>query len=268
MGSKGAAWGSSARDQVAAWVEAVRTEREPYVRSWLVVEGNGGLRPEDQQAALPIADLVFNAEGVPVAVSARWEGHGFKRHADIRQPLPQEVADTLKAWLDEHPNRNPNSYVWPWRDKAGHVHDGQPQTLRTITEMRKAFMKRHDIRVWITARAMRHFVRTVFVEAEMPPAERCYWQGHTPDLNNMDVQYGGRGVEETLELQRRILPHGPMAVFVRVETTSTKDAYPVELRDIWDRVYAGEMESNEAGEKIRELVRALRKQEASRIVTP
>ena len=101
----------------------------------------------------------------------------------------------------------------------------------------------------------------------MPIVERHYWQGHSPDLTNMDERYGDRPFEESLEIQRSKLPRGPLGIFARLETEGPSQV-PVELRSIWDRVLKGEIDAGEAGDEVMRLVRAMRRGPNVNFVTP
>ena len=247
------------RELVEQWVKAVRNEESAYVRSWLLVEANGGLRPIDQQAELRVEDLVFDPNGLPVAINAEAARHpGFKRPADIRQHLALEVGTALKEWLGQHPGPTQQAFVWPGRDSSRRCRRGTTMTTtRAVVAMRRDFQARHRLQ-WLTSKDFRHFVRTVLNDAGMPVVERHYWQGHSPNLSNMDERYGDRPFEESVEIQRSKLPQGPLGVFVRVERDARSEL-PAELRSIWERVTTGEIDAGEAGDELARLVRTLRR---------
>jgi hypothetical protein len=68
----------------------------------------------------------------------------------------------------------------------------------------------------------------------------------------------------TFKAQRRALPEGVLGTFLRERATS--ESVPAELRDIWLRLLAGDMEADEAAKDLRALVRLQRKQVASNLV--
>lgn len=260
------------KEYVERWVEAARREPDAYERSWLLVELNGGLRPVDQQAELRLEDLVFNVAEEPVGIHAQAADHGFKRDADVRQHLPAEVAGALKDWLKEHPAPSAKAYVWPWRGmKEGlgktHVDANRMLTDRAIERMRRKFAERNRL-PWLTSKDMRHFVRTVLNDSGMKKVERHYWQGHAFNPADMDERYGDKPAEETFEAQRRHLPQGVLGTFLRLGPADD-EGVPSEVREIWSRMVAGELESSEAAEALRGLARAQRQTHAaSDLVTP
>lgn len=185
-------------------MNAIRNEESAYVRSWLLMEANGGLRPIDQQAELRVEDLVFDPNGMPVAIHAEAARHpGFKRPADIRQHLPLEVGTALKEWLGQHPGPTPQAFVWPGRDNLRRCRNGARMTSAgAVVAMRRDFQARGRLQ-WLTSKDMRHFVRTVLNDSGLPTVEWHYWPGHAPNLSDMDERYGDRPFEETIEVQRR-----------------------------------------------------------------
>jgi len=243
------------RESVEPWARAMRAEADSYERSWFFVELNGGLRPIDQQAELRLADLVFNATGDLVGIHAEAANHGFKRDADIRQQLPQEVARALKDWLKDHPAPGANAFVWPWRNCTGRIDPNRMNTDKTIDRMRRNFTKRNRL-AWLTSKDVRHFVRTVLNDSGMPKVERHYWQGHLPNLADMDERYGDRPVEETFEVQRRSLPQGVIGTFLRVDRA--KSDMPLEVEEVWRKIVAGELDSLDAAQALKELARRVR----------
>ena len=254
------------REYVQAWVEAARSEKDPYERSWLLVELNGGLRPIDQGAELRIADLVFNGVGDLIGIHAQSADHpDFKRDADVRQVLAPEAAAALKEWLQGHPKPSSECYVWPWRSKSGRLQIERLSTQQTVDRMRRNFAKRNGL-PWLTSKDLRHFCRTVLNDSGMAKVERHYYQGHKANPTDMDEQYGDRSVEETFEAQRRALPGGVLGTFLRERATG--ESVPAELRDIWSRLLAGEMEADEAAKDLRALVRLQRKQIVSNLAKP
>ena len=130
-------------------------------------------------------------------------------------------------------------------------------TTRAVVAMRRDFQARNRL-PWLTSKDMRHFVRTVLNEVGMPVVERHSWQGHSPNLSNMDERYGDRPFDESVEIQRSKLPQGPLGVFVRVERDARSEL-PAELRSIWERVTRGEIDAGEAGDELARLVRTLRR---------
>jgi hypothetical protein len=259
------------REYVERWIEAARREPDAYARSWLMVELNGGLRPIDQQAELRMEDLVFNAAEEPIGIHAQAADHGFKRDADIRQCLPSEVAAALKDWLKEHPAPSAKAYVWPWRGmKPGlgkrHIDANGINTDDTISRMRRNFVDQNRL-PWLTSKDMRHFVRTVLNDSGMKKVERHYYQGHAFNPADMDERYGDKPAEETFDAQRHYLPQGILGTFLRIAPTD--QGVPGEVREIWSRLLAGELESSEAAEVLRGLARAQRQvQAASDLVKP
>ncbi len=101
----------------------------------------------------------------------------------------------------------------------------------------------------------------------MPIVERHYWQGHTPNLTNVDERYGDRPFEESVEIQRAKLPQGPLGVFVRVDSEGPEEL-PAELRLIWRRVQNGEIDAGEAGDELVRLVRTMKRSPHTSFVTP
>ena len=249
------------REFVEQWVNASRSETDPYVKSWLLVEENGGLRPIDQAAELRIEDLLFGANDDLIGIHARAADHpGFKRDADIRQSLPPEVALALRSWLAAHPSPGPGAYVWPWRHRTGRLDVGRMATEESIRRMRKAFARRHGL-PWLTSKAMRHFVRTVLNSSVRDKVVRSYYQGHTPDLSDMDERYGDHETPEgTFEVQRRSLLAGVLGTFLRTEPEH--DGTPAELRDIWNKVLTGDLDPLEAASALKDLARSVKQQEA------
>ncbi len=256
------------REYVTAWVDAAREAREPYTKAWLLVELNGGLRPIDQQAELRLEDLVYNDAGELIAIHALAGRHGFKRHADIQQALCPEVAGVLKEWLKEHPSPRPDAFVWPWKDWGGHIDPNKMNSPRTIERLHDDFEAKHHL-PHLTPKDFRHFVRTVLNTSGLPAAERHYWQGHTPTTGNMDEQYGERSPEETFELQRRYLPGGVIGTFLRMATQAAEDDIPDEAKDVVRQLFRHEIEGDEAGKALREIMRAMERQrETTALVKP
>ncbi len=135
-----------------------------------------------------------------------------------------------------------------------------------LLEVMQGRATRHHL-PWLTSKDMRHFVRTVLNDSGMPIVERHYWQGHTPSPANMDEQYGDRPPEETLEVQRRYLPQGVLGTFLRGAPVT--NGVPPEVRDVWSRLVAGELDSLEAVDALRDLVRTARqRQTVAEIITP
>ena len=218
------------------------------------------------EAELRLADLVFNATGDLVGIHAEAANHGFKRDADIRQQLPQEVARALKDWLKDHPAPGANAFVWPWRNCTGRIDPNRMNTDKTIDRMRRNFTKRNRL-AWLTSKDVRHFVRTVLNDSGMKKVERHYWQGHAFNPADMDERYGDKPAEETFDAQRHYLPQGILGTFLRIAPADM--GVPGEVREIWSRLLAGELESSEAAEVLRGLARAQRQvQAASDLVKP
>jgi integrase len=256
-----------ARPLVAKWVEAARREHDPYLKSWLLTELNGGLRPIDQMGELRVEDLVRDPNGVPVGIVADAERHDFKVRTDIRQYLPPEVGEAMKAWLDEHPSPTEGSFIWPQRARSS-----MQVTKRVTFRMRWNFAKKHGL-PWLTSKAMRHAVRTILNDGLGSDGEakvlRHYWQGHTPDLGDMDERYGDRPAEEILELQRRRMPGGALGAFPQLGAGPARPEQPVELERIWERAMASELDAAEAGDLVRDLVRTVKKAAAKEApITP
>jgi integrase len=240
------------RETVEPWVHAARNERDLYERSWFLVELNHGLRPVDQQAELRRSDVVYNeATNKPLGVYAEAPEHGFKRDSDLLTPFSPEEAEAVEAWLKVHPDGSADAYIWPHRNFKEVIDPKHPMTQHVIERMRRRFAKRWNL-PWLTSKDMRHFVRTVLNESGMPAVERNYWQGHAPDLSNMDERYGDRTTEEILASQQRYLPNGPIGIYAKVEAVQ---GVPSEVVDIYRRLRSKEMDASDAVEALKALLR-------------
>jgi len=241
------------RTDIEPWASSARNERDPYERSWFLVELNHGFRPSNQQAGLKRGHLVFNeATGRPLGFVAGGRAAQFKTSSPVMAALTPEESGALAEWLKNHPDASPDAYLWPWRNAKGQVPDGKKKASpKTINGMRRGFAKRWKLK-WLTSKAMRKFVKTALIDAGMPEPLKSYWQGHKPSLSNMDFVYGTRPWEETLALQLSYLPDGPIGLFATVGPAGS-GGIPPELERLYAKLKAKEIDAQDFARKAKEL---------------
>ncbi len=250
------------RPDVEPWAKAIRSETDPYLRSWFLAEVNYGLRPFDQQAALRRKHVVFSeATGKALGFVAHGADSGFKRDQYVIAAFPEEVSEAMDEWLKTHPSADQEAPIWPYRDANGTVYPNRPHTAKTYPAMRRRFARKWGI-TFLTAKAVRKFVKGVLIDAGMPQPYRASWEGHAPDFSDMDAVYGTKPWEETLASQLRYLPGGTLAVF-GTENALGGGEFPTELVHIWEDFRSGRIDRLEVANRmqairppvIRELVR-------------
>ncbi len=106
---------------VQAWAEAVRHEKDPYLKAMVLLTMQYGWRPENELGRLRRRHLRYDASGKLHAVVADATDADFKGSSPIVAWLTPDAVDALDVWLTVAPNASPEDPILPWRGKRGDV---------------------------------------------------------------------------------------------------------------------------------------------------
>lgn len=232
---------------VEPWARAIRNETDPYLKAWFAMEVSYGLRPLNQQGSLRRRHVKYSdVTGRPIGLVANGRDAGFKTDSYLIAAFSEEIADAVSAWLEVHPDPNPDALLFPYR--------GKKHSAETLWRMRRRFVKKWGLK-WITSKTYRHFVKGILNDVGMPEPAKSAWQGHRPRMGDMAVRYGARPVDDTFDLQLSRLPNGVLGIF---DLVTAQSRVPSEVERLWREYEAGEIEADDVARGFKDLKRATR----------
>ncbi len=192
--------------------KAADHEDDPYLKSFVLVALNTGLRGGNQLLQLTWSDVLEHDGNLAIVALSKPERR-FKSDAPVIARLPDATSDALKKWKTQTPYGAPSDYVWPVRSF------GKQTNLRgsraTAGREFRLFRKRHNVKTWVRVAHFRHWVEYRGERDGIPAVLLAFMRGHTVKAATEGrLGYGSnRRAESVLDDQEARWPHGPCGVF-------------------------------------------------------
>jgi len=202
-------------DDVRPWADAVRNEKDPYVRLLVLLLLQYGWRPENQVGKMRWGGVRYDDAGRPRAFIAKGAQLGFKTHSDIVAWIPPDVADALERWKRECPDVSPEAPILPRKGVRGKIDTSRLLDKQAVARLLASFERKWGLK-HISPAYFRHWVKTTCRRLSDPALAAL--QGHRPPKDgSMRNVYDTPGIERILAEQEAEFPHGPLGIFRKPE---------------------------------------------------
>ena len=230
-------------EPVREWAEALKREKDPYLRLvWLLIAQHGW-RPS-HATGIRWGDVQYDPAGHPCAILAAG-GHGeFKTYAPVAAHLAPDVARALEEWRPLHPTSYPDAWILPWRSVGGQVRADRRMGTRLVRGVWLRLREKYGLPA-LRPKDLRHWVSTACRREGLSKVATAYLQGHdAAEGGSMRDWYDNPQIEGILEEQESCLPKGPLGLLVPVEVELVS-GLPSEAVALLEAYLAGEVRTME-----------------------
>ncbi|HYM40953.1 MAG TPA: hypothetical protein VEY12_12570 [Thermoplasmata archaeon] len=213
---------------IKAWAEAVRNEKDPYLKFLVLCVLQNGWRPGNQVAHLSWKHVRYDDQGKPYAIIADGTEADFKSSSPIIAWLFPDVLEAMESWRNVSPATSPEDPILPWRGMKGqYVVDDMPDSKRTrpgtrldgptVRDHFHAFAAKWSLPD-LSPVYFRHAVKTLCRRAGLGDPESNALVGHGLSREaGMTAVYDNPMTQAILDEQRNRIPHGPLGVLMPPE---------------------------------------------------
>ncbi len=248
------------RDEaVRPWAEAVRQEKEPYLRAFVLCELQYGWRPVNQLSRLRWRHVRYR-DGRPSYIEADGTEAGFKSASPIVAWLPEDVGIALED-LRAVMRTAEDEPIFPWRSARGEIRRAAIGTKETAEATWRTFRRKHDLPK-LRPVDLRHFVKTGLRRLGLSDPASAAWQGHKATEGGMRAVYDNPEAEALIAEQSARAPRGPLEL-IEPPVVRADEALPPEAVRIVSDLLAGKLSDLEAASALGRLRVALAQKQPS-----
>lgn len=237
--------------QVKVWADALKHERDPYLRVlWLLVAQHGW-RPS-HVCNLKWRNVQYNDCGRPVAIVADGLQESFKTCSPIAARLSPDVADALQQWSEKLGPTSPDWPILPWRSAKGWCDSSRTQTRPTFILHWQRIEKKWQL-PHLTPCHLRHWVATTSRRAGLSKQATAYLMGHDATQGGaMRDWYDSPQLQDILDEQAERLPRGPLGMLEPL-SVEIEGGLPREVIGLVSTYLAGQMGTMEFANQMERL---------------
>lgn len=225
---------------VRAWAEALKHEKDPYLRLvWLLVAQHGW-RPQ-HVVKIRWRNVRFDATGTPDAIQADGAEEGFKTNAPVRARLTPDVVDALVEWRRVCQEPLPERPLLPWRSASGRTQPARASDSKQLRGVHWAWLQEKWGLPKLRPKDLRHWVSTACRKAGLSKQASAFLMGHDATQGGaMRDWYDAPQIEDVFDEQASCLPRGPLGLLEAPEVRLT-DGVPDEAISLLRAYLNGEL---------------------------
>jgi hypothetical protein len=227
---------------IRKWVEAIRYEKDPYLRLVQLLIFQHGWRPS-HASKLKWRNVRYSPDEKPCAIIANGAVEGFKTNAPIIAHLSDDVVQAIlevQQLIGTGCSENP---ILPFRSSKGEIFKEKEQRVDAYRAWWERFEEKHNL-PHLRMVDVRHWVATTCRKVVLSKQASAGLMGHdSSEGGAMRDWYDAPPIEDILAEQMTMMPNGPIGVLCPAMEVS--DSMPKEVADLVSAYMAGKVSTFE-----------------------